>query len=1567
MKPFSIAAFLQQARQYTPRTRQIRAVAHTPAQAAPGEVWLTKAPGTVEGEPEEPLTVLLLERFEGDAGEPTLFTGAPIFNDPRMAGPADAVLPREILGFEAGIAFASAASLFAESLVACEGALPEVWITRLAAFYGYVRGVAKSPPPEVTTGAPYIDENDPAFVFHEDLAEQMQALATPALEWATAATDDMPEEEEFVDVRATQDASEAAFEESLALAASEREQQPEIVRVDDLLAGFQGEATGDGCAPSEASTLRLAFTVTTPESPRPAEVPVGGVIAVWPTGQTEPHGFTHRSGRWRANIRLPLPWPETVALLREKKIRIEPVISTAFRVENLKLIYSDAPDVRADALLADARDLLAGDSRAAIPEWLEKHPPLVADLRAQVATGKARPCRRAVALKVVFIDEGGRGQGRLGELLMEQIADATATGELYPAASMAGVRTDAAWDGALTAAFWYAREHEFGIAPGRDVRWTVNVLPPGESWDEGFPEHTPSPLRVGDTLTGRSAGVAFFLGLFALAQGEGSPGVWDARKVVERMVALATLPKVETRTATDPLETLGGEEAKKRAVLAALPMGTPIMVIFPGAYTGSILGKHEPLMVSTVAALAEELRQQCRGSTRPDAPQFTTRRALRYIGGMGEVTRLRQALRDSRLHVVTGPGGVGKTARVIEAAETLWREGMFPGGRFWIDLYGDSKAGRRSVVAAAEAVAKTCGERPAEKLDDLRDQASRLLRKQPSLVLLEGAEMVAKDDMVALVELFPIRTTLVWMTRRETDAQHSSLRSATHHAVRALSPADALELLCYTADRKLEEMSATERADWEEIAKATERLPLLLGWAGAALQPDRLTTAAQYLGELRADPLGEIADPDAREQRNAGRFLRRSLARIVATAEMPDLPAVAERLFAGLAAFHPSYGAPLTWWPLAAGLDATKSEGRRRLAAARRALLELGLVTAQASLPVAGATAETLHAVHALAGVVAADLWRKGCASLGALCQAATAALDAPLPPQWFRDAAWVVRRTAEAAHYGHWFGEMETWALPADPEALSAEALLQRWVDFLETHAELQPLLALKDTAWMAVCRHFQQIVAVKSNMPDLQRRLSNSWIGLGDVRMARYDWIGAKAAFSEAMEAWKKLAEAHPDTPDFQHGLSVSWGKLGGVCVARNDWVAAEAAFNNALKIDRELAETHPDALNFQYELSVWWGNLGDVRSVREDWVGAEAAFLEAKAIRRTLAKAHPDVRKFQGGLAVAWSRLGQVREALQDWAGAEAAFNNAMAVSKKLAAVHPDVPSFQQGLAASWIELAQVREALQDWVGAEAALNNAMAVSKKLAAEHPDVPGFQQDLSASWIEMGKLCQARQDWAGAEVAFINAFEIDKKLAGAHPDVPSFQLGLSHSWWRIGRVRMERQDWAGAEMAYNEGMAISKNLAEAHPDAPDFQKDLFDSRIGLGSLCQARQDWAGAEAAFNNAMVVSKKLAAEHPDMPRFQQDLSVAWIALGQVREALQDWAGAEAAFNNAMVVSKKLAAEHPDVPKFKERLAVTWGWLGNVREARHDRVGAEAAFKNAAAIRQKLADSSSDVQEF
>jgi len=699
-------------------------------------------------------------------------------------------------------------------------------------------------------------------------------------------------------------------------------------------------------------------------------------------------------------------------------------------MQNLNAIYSG--DRYA---LADVRDLLAADSRAALPEWLKKYRPLVADLRAQAATGKSRPCAAPVTLTVVFIDEGGAGQGRLGELLMERIVDPNATGELYPAEKMAGVRTDETWNDALGAAQKYAKKCGFGIDPCTDVRWSIRVLNAGENLDVNTPRH----LEAGQELTGRSAGIAFFLGLFALAQADGTRAVWDARKVVEYMVALATFPEAEPRTPDDRLGTLGGTEKKKLAVLKSLPEGTRVVVVFPKDYPESIRIPHDPLPITTVAGLAEELRQRCTSAT-PRGYLPPNAYVANYIGCSDEVRLLHEALQKGGMHVVSGLGGVGKTVRVVRASEPLWRKGRFPGGLFWIDLSVVGKSGSAADVAA-RMIATTCGETPKEKADELREQTRRLLAKHRSLILLEAAETVAEGEFPELLGLFPTHATVVWMTQRETDAQHACLRTATHHRVCVLNSRAALELLCDAAGRKVEELSATERANWEEIVKVTECLPVFLSWAGAALRPEWGTTAAEYLAELRADPLRVISGPACREPFNAGQFLRRSLARIAPAAETPDLPAVAERLFAGLAAFHPSHGAPRSLWPLAAGLNTSKSDELRHFKTARRALIGLGLVTSRLQTAGKGST-ETLYAVHALARAVATELWRaqpamQRRAVIDTLGKNAESLVEGIPSQTWLRSAGWVATREALLAHYNHWFEEMKNMDPHARPPIL--------------------------------------------------------------------------------------------------------------------------------------------------------------------------------------------------------------------------------------------------------------------------------------------------------------------------------------------------------------------------------------------------------------------------------------------------------------------------------------------------------------------------------------------------
>ena len=184
-------------------------------------------------------------------------------------------------------------------------------------------GKPLAPEVEQQVGPPLVHPEDPRRRYQDEevaMLAKFQAVAQRLQETpdAASAPNETPEAKEIYDIRSTQDALGDSSEETLALVASDL---PERERVDDLLPGFLGEAWGDDCEPSKGSTMRLAMPGL--ESPRPAEVVADGVIVKWPSGETKPHRFTHLSGWWFVEVQLPLPWPKTVSLLREKKLSIE--------------------------------------------------------------------------------------------------------------------------------------------------------------------------------------------------------------------------------------------------------------------------------------------------------------------------------------------------------------------------------------------------------------------------------------------------------------------------------------------------------------------------------------------------------------------------------------------------------------------------------------------------------------------------------------------------------------------------------------------------------------------------------------------------------------------------------------------------------------------------------------------------------------------------------------------------------------------------------------------------------------------------------------------------------------------------------------------------------------------------------------------------------------------------------------------------------------------------------------------------------------------------------------------
>ncbi|WP_460861841.1 AfsR/SARP family transcriptional regulator [Nocardiopsis coralliicola] len=225
-----------------------------------------------------------------------------------------------------------------------------------------------------------------------------------------------------------------------------------------------------------------------------------------------------------------------------------------------------------------------------------------------------------------------------------------------------------------------------------------------------------------------------------------------------------------------------------------------------------------------------------------DIPDFTGRRRdLERLLALGGQDGGRAAVR-----VVTGPGGVGKTALAVHAAHRL--AGHFPDGRFFIDLYGYSPDQEPVAAAAAlGALLRATGVAP-EAVPDSAEERSALWRARLSgrkvLVVLDNA--IGHAQVAALLSAAPGSLTLI-TTRNDLPG----LSGVGYVSLGMLGEAESLDLLTAVLGP---ERVGEEQDRAAEVVRLCGGLPLALRIvSGRMLSRPRWTFAhvERRLGEQR--------------------------------------------------------------------------------------------------------------------------------------------------------------------------------------------------------------------------------------------------------------------------------------------------------------------------------------------------------------------------------------------------------------------------------------------------------------------------------------------------------------------------------------------------------------------------------------------------------------------------------------------------------------------------------------------------------------------------------------------
>ncbi|RKR92057.1 DNA-binding SARP family transcriptional activator [Micromonospora pisi] len=219
-----------------------------------------------------------------------------------------------------------------------------------------------------------------------------------------------------------------------------------------------------------------------------------------------------------------------------------------------------------------------------------------------------------------------------------------------------------------------------------------------------------------------------------------------------------------------------------------------------------------------------------------------------FTGRAPELSLLDQLLDDPggdlRLALISGPGGIGKTALAVQWGRRV--AGRFPDGQLFVDLRGHDRESTLPPGHALSHMLRSLGV-PADRIPaELTEQASlyrSLLHGRRILIVLDNAGTA--DDVLPLVPA-SVGTMLVVTSRSAIAALN------THHAVCAVSLDVLPDHEALTVLTRLLGVGAVqrERAAAAELVRLCDRMPLALRIAAAKLASRPSRTIGNLVTEL---------------------------------------------------------------------------------------------------------------------------------------------------------------------------------------------------------------------------------------------------------------------------------------------------------------------------------------------------------------------------------------------------------------------------------------------------------------------------------------------------------------------------------------------------------------------------------------------------------------------------------------------------------------------------------------------------------------------------------------------
>jgi serine/threonine-protein kinase len=397
-----------------------------------------------------------------------------------------------------------------------------------------------------------------------------------------------------------------------------------------------------------------------------------------------------------------------------------------------------------------------------------------------------------------------------------------------------------------------------------------------------------------------------------------------------------------------------------------------------------------------------------------------------------------------------------------------------------------------------------------------------------------------------------------------------------------------------------------------------------------------------------------------------------------------------------------------------------------------------------------------------------------------------------------------------------------------------------------------------------------------------------------LGSLLSATGKNAEALAAYRLARSEQEALAGAHGAAREARHDLAATIKRIGILLLFQMGKPAeAEAEFTEALAAYRELADDHPDITEYRFQLASVHGNLGQLMQQAGRLEAAETEYNNMMAISRELAAAYPAVTSFLRHVAKGHELLGWLHTQTGETSQREAEYRTAMTLWQKLADDNPTVTEFRIGLAKMHNNLVGALLQTGRRVEAEAECRQALEIKQKLADENPAVTDFRITLARSRMNLGELLRAAGKPSEAEAEYRRALTLGQKLTDDNPAVAEFRDVLAESHYTVGNLLVDTGRPSDAEAEYRQARALFQKLADENPKVPEYRYWVAVCHGRTSDLLLRLGRPAEARAGYERAVAIVEPTARENPRVPVYRitlarglRGLAMAGVALGDAR---------------------------------------------------------------------------------